>query len=134
MIRQKLFFLVCAGWEIVRFAALFAVLTIRPEISAAAAYSAIALWFGSAQLVLAGAFAMLALYPRSYTNYLPLLRLGKFLSLAPAVLALLGGFPVSAGISAPIVTVVRVATPFVILAVDSILFLFLLSYRIASEE
>ncbi len=134
MVRQRLFFLVCAGWEVVRFAALFALLTIRPEISAAAAYSAIALWFGSAQLVLAGAFAMLALYPWPHANYLPLLRLGKFLSLAPAVLALLSGFPIAGDVGRPIVTLVRVATPFAILGVDSILFLFLLSYRVTSEE
>lgn len=134
MVRQRLFLLVCAGWEIVRFAALFALLTIRPEISAAAAYSALALWFGSAQLVLAGAFAMLALYPLSYANYLPLLRLGKVLSLAPAVLALLNGIAPTAALGTPLLTIVRFAMPFVILVVDSILLLFLLSYRVASEE
>ena len=130
MSREKIFFLVAAGWELVRFAALFALLTVRPDAPATVAYSVTTLWFGSGQLALAGACIMLAFYPVRYAPYIPLVRLGKFVSIGPALLSLFIGVPVPVISAAPIVDLVRMATPVAILTVDSILFLFLLSYRV----
>lgn len=134
MIREKLFFVVCAAWEVVRFAVIFAILTVQPGAPTAAVYSVIALWFGSGQLVLAAAMVMLGLFPARYRAYLPLIRLGKLLSFGPAILAVVIGIPLTADIGLPLTSIIRMATPIVILGVDSILFIFLLSYRISAKE
>ncbi len=133
MARDKLFFLVAAGWELVRFAALFAILTVRPDGPTPAALSVTALWFGSAQLALVGAFVMVGLFPDRYAVYLPLLRLAKFISIGPAVLLIVTGLPAVVTTAAAVLDLVRLLTPIVIAGVDSILFLFLLSYRIGDD-
>ncbi|TVQ38274.1 MAG: hypothetical protein EA384_09795 [Spirochaetaceae bacterium] len=132
--REKLFFAVCAAWEVVRFAALFAILTVQPGTAGAAVYTVTALWFGSGQLALAAAMAMLGFFPERYRCYLPLVRLAKLLSFGPAILAVTSGIPVSLDMVSPAAYLVRAVTPLAVLGVDSLLFFFLLSYRITGEE
>ena len=81
------------AWELLRFFTLLNVLSLG-MLNLQSVENVIGMaWFGAPQLVLAAAFFVVGTYPGRRAAYLPLLRIGKFLSvLAGAAAFLRGGF------------------------------------------
>jgi hypothetical protein len=133
---RKTLFAAAAFWEILRFAAIFFLFSLQPIVLVDPVGLFNLLWFGSTQLVLAAGFTLVALYPGKYGLYVNLLRLGKLLAVATAVLViLLGGFTYGPRISsAPAIGFAELLVPPAVFLVDLILFVFLLTYRGAEEE
>lgn len=128
--------LAAAVWEVVRFAALYFLISVQPAFLLNSNNAFNLLWFGSVQLLLVAVLVFLALYPREYSTYLRLARLGKLLSL-PAGFAVLFTAGFTGGVEALESAALRYAEFFVpigILFVDLILFVFLLTYRTPEED
>lgn len=134
-IRSTLLF-AAAVWEVLRFVALYFLLSLQPSLQLNPSNALNLLWFGSVQLVLAAVLVLLAIYPIAYASYLRLARLGKLLSIPPGVAVFLSaGF--TGGVQAMQSSALQYAELFVpigILFVDLILFVYLLTCRSPEED
>lgn len=116
-----------AAWELLRFFTLLNVLSLA-ILNLESVENVINMtWFGAPQLILAAAFFFVGAYPDRRAAYLPLLRIGKFLSVVAGAAAFLtGGFTPS--LLDPPWSAVSVVAVLGALLVDIILLVVLLLY------
>ncbi len=116
-----------AAWELLRFFTLLNVLSLGLLNLQTMEDIVDMLWFGAPQLILAAAFFVVGAYPDRGAVYLPLLRLGKLLSVIVGAAAFLGG-----GFSSPLMdppwSAVSAVALLGTLLVDFILLVVLLLY------
>ncbi|MFP4508732.1 MAG: hypothetical protein ACOC4I_02525 [Spirochaetota bacterium] len=114
----SLLFFGAALWECVRFALVLVHLFAAGVLPAG---RAVLVWFSSPQLVLAAALVVIAVDPRRYRAYRPIIVLGKSMSVIAGIIALTGltraviGFPAEQ--LSPISIAIVVAMDVVVLAV-----------------
>lgn len=125
--RQRILFMGGTVWELLRFFALLNVLSLGIFNFQSLSNVVDMAWFGAPQLVPAAAFFMTALYDDYKQRFLPLLRIGKLLSVLAGVSAFISG-----GFATPLLDppweAVSSITLLAILLVDSVLLIVLLLY------
>lgn len=89
--RHKVLFVGGAVWELLRFCILVNVLSLATLGLRSLTAVMDLTWFGAPQLVLAAGFFVAGIYPDRAGAILPLLRLGKFLSVVAGAGAMAGG-------------------------------------------
>lgn len=125
--RHMILFFGGGAWELLRFFTLLNVLSLGMLNLQSLENVIDMVWFGAPQLVVAAAFFVVGTYPDRRAAYLPLLRIGKFLSVVAGAAALLtGGF--SPSLMDPPWSAVSVVALLGALLVDFILLVVLLLY------
>jgi hypothetical protein len=129
--RHRILFFLAALWEVIRFVAAFNIATLIFAVNTSMVKATAIVWLGSPQLLLAAGFLFIGAMPHKKGPVLNILRLGKALELASALLLVIllrRSIVFETGFEAFFLAV----APVVIAALDLILLIVLLSYRSTS--